>query len=312
MLVCDVPLQKFLPTLPRSEPLIKDHTCTKVFKECPRKYFYRIVLGYTLEDSKMAGIFAWGSAAHKFAEEIYQDKPFNVAFVEALKIFKQPAYDSKWNHLDAARFTSTCKELHALYTREKENGNVIIKGIEQPFNVLLPDGTRIGGRFDMLIERNGRPLVRDWKTTTKQTSWFALTLNPNDQATRYAYAASVLAGWNSSDPHRNKVDGVEFIVIENQKPTKSSPNNPKLSSQFISKSHEDLISWERDQMMVYKQIDLCRVLDVWPMHENHCDWCDYAVVCRQPTDASRAWKLKNDYQHRPWDHQKVDQANKAE
>jgi hypothetical protein len=288
-----------------------DHTATKVFKECPRKYFYRIVCGRVLDNSALADIFAWGSAVHRFAEDAWDGKGMSTAFASGLQIYKTPKVDSKWAFLDIARFTKTCAALYEFYEKEEASGAVEIKGIEQPFNINLPDGTRIGGRFDQIFTRNGRLLVRDWKTTTQQTQWFQLTLNPNDQATRYAYAASKLAGWDPKDPVKGKVDGVEFVVIENQKPTKSDNRLPKISTIFISKSAHDLIGWEREQVFLYKQIDHCRSMDIWPMHENHCNWCDYASVCRQPTDSSREWKLKNDFKLSFWDHQTVDQKDES-
>lgn len=287
----------------RKEALIKDHSATKLFKECPRKYFLRIVIGKKREDPALKTIFGFGTAVHSLMEQLYlTNGDFKVAFTHALKHYKPPKIDDKFAHLDIARLSQTCKLMYEFWQKEQENKMVEIVGIEQPFNVTLPDGTQIGGRFDLLFTRNGRLLVRDWKTTTKQAAWFIPSLNPNDQPTRYTYAASRLAGWGPENLIKGKVDGVEFVIIENQKPNKSNNHPPKVVTTVVSKSIHELLAWERDQIHTYKLIDLCRTLDVWPMHENNCSWCDYASVCRQPTEDSMAWELKNNYITEFWDH----------
>lgn len=302
MLTREHPNRKFLPTLERREPLIMDHSATKIYKECPRKYFYRIVVGRKLVNPALKVIFDWGNSIHMFMEVLYEYGDFQRAFTAALKIYSAPPPDSKWKHLDITRLGQSCKLLYEFYQKEVELGQVEIKGIEQPFNITLPDGTQIGGRFDQIFTRNGRLLVRDWKTTTKQTSWFLPALNPNDQATRYAYAASRLAGWSRENPGKGKIDGIEFVVIENQSPTKSDNKAPKLSTNLIPKSIHELLQWEEEQMFIYKQMELNRLHDVWPMHENNCNWCDYRSVCRQQTDGSREWELKSNYAVDFWDH----------
>lgn len=309
MLVHEHPKRRFLPTLERREPLIKDHSATKIFKECPRKYFYRIVVGRKLHNPTLKVIFDWGNAVHMLMEKLYEyEGDFQRAFTVALKIYSPPPPDSKWKHLDIQRFGMTCKLLYEFYLAEQNAGQVEVKGIEQPFNITLPDGTQIGGRFDQIFTRNGRLLVRDWKTTTKQTSWFLPSLNPNDQATRYAYAASRLAGWSRETPARGKIDGIEFVVIENQSPTKSDNKAPKLSTNLIPKSIHELLDWELDQMFIYKQMEFCRQEDIWPMHEHNCTWCDYRSVCRQQTDGSREWELKSNYVVDFWDHTREDKT----
>lgn len=301
MLTEEHPNIRFLPQFERKEPLIKDSSNTKLWKDCPRKYFLRAVLGFKLPKTELKVIFDWGTAIHMLMEKLYETEGnFQVAFTEALKIYSAPPLDSKWKHLDIARFSQTCKLLYEYYQKDSANPMIEVVNVEAPFNLALPDGTQIGGRFDMLFTRNNRLMVRDWKTTTKQANWFIPTLNPNDQATRYVYAASKLAGWSSDNP-KGKVDGIEFVIIENQSPTKSDNKPPKISTSLISKSHHELAEWEADQMFVYKQMALSRQLDMWPKHENNCTWCDFKSVCRQQTEGAIAWELRNNFIVEHWD-----------
>jgi len=308
MLTEEHPTRRFLPQFERKEPLIKDHSVTKLWKDCPRKYFYRTVLGFKAPKEELRTIFDWGTAIHMLMEKLYESEgDFQLAFTAALKIYSAPPRESKWKHLDISRFSQTCKLLFEFYQKDVANPLNEVVNVEAPFNIALPDGTQIGGRFDMLRTNNGRLIVRDWKTTTKQASWFIPSLNPNDQATRYVYAASRLSGWTNDNP-KGKVDGIEFVLVENQSPTKSDQKPPKIATALISKSHHELIEWEEDQMFIYKQMALSRQLDMWPKHENNCTWCDFKTACRQQTDGAIAWELKTNFIVDFWDHTREDKT----
>ncbi len=308
MLVREVPKRKFLPTLERSEPVTYDHTSTQYFKKCPRMYFYRMVLGRVAHKQDLEVIFGWGSSIHKFAEVLWLNGSFDDAMRAALPIYVLPPKDSKWHYLDPLRFAQTCGELYKLYLKESTEKIIKVFNIEQSFNFDFPDGEQGGGRFDANMDWNGQLWVRDWKTTTKQANWFAMGLNPNDQATRYAYALSRLRGWSSENPVNSlKAAGVIFYVIQNLPGGKTASAKPVISHHMITKSLGDLLTWESEQLFIHKQIAFCRDNDVWPMYETHCGFCDYANICRQPSDASREYKLRTEYAYKPWDHNNVEQ-----
>ena len=303
-----VPTRKFLPTLPRFEPLSLDHSVTKTLKECPRKYFYRYVLGRVSREEKNKLVFAFGNAIHAFFEEVYKTENFDLALGAALKKYKAPGpLDTKkaQNLYSVKRLMMVCKECWEFFGREKKQGSISVIGIEQPFNVDLPDGTQTGGRFDQIIQTGGHSWIRDWKTTSTQVSYFAMGFNPNDQATRYIYALSRLAGWTSENPLPSRMaKGIYFTVIQNMETEKSL----KIETIVVTKSIEELIDWEKDQLLWYKTLSVYRELDHWPKSENNCSWCDYHAVCKVGSDSSREFMLKDKYDLKPWDHEQVTQA----
>lgn len=308
MLTHDIPKQTFLKSLVRAEPLIKDHTAVKTFMECPRKYFYRMVCGRQAKKPEMETIFGWGTAVHKFAEvyQLTQDKAD--AFMQAMALYKKPFPGTKWDFLDEIRFAETIKALRTFIDNEVKEGYTKTLKVEQPFNFEMPDGLSIGGRWDSLIKQGSQARIRDWKTTTKQVQYFRESLDPNDQATRYIYAHSVSQGWNSTTKKGSALSsGVEFVIIQNMKPTKTQKNPPKIERFNVTRSAEQLVSFEQDQLVIHEQIKTCRDNDVWPMSPTNCGFCDYKHVCRAPTDGSREAKLRTEFAHSPWDHQTVDQ-----
>jgi hypothetical protein len=296
------PSRKLLPVFDRFEPTTKDSTAVKTFKECPRKYFYRMVLGRQKPEGEWASVFGWGSGLHKALEHIYQSGDLATATIEALKFWKPPTKD-KFDFQTKERFLENIAALVNMWQEEKKSGNIEVLGIEQPFNIIFPDGEVIGGRFDQIIKWNGRVWIRDWKTTSKMIQYWKKGLDPNDQAIRYIYAASCLVHGQDENGYPNKViDGVLFVAIQNMKSVKA-----KLERVPISKNITQIKKWVDDQKHVHVMMNYCRENDVWPMHETNCGFCDYQMVCTQPSESAMEFTLKTQYVLSPWKHEEVDQ-----
>lgn len=296
------PKRKFLPTLPRFEPPTMDHTATQQFKKCPRMYFYRMVLGRTTPDGKWESVFAWGSAVHKFAEVLYENGDVAEAMLQGFKLFRPPT-NPKFDFQNKERLTKTMLELHRFYLEEKGKGNVKVEAIEQPFNFSFPDGTIVGGRWDQLLRMNGRLYIRDWKTTSKQGQYFKAGLDPNDQAIRYIFGASVLSNGQTEDGYPNRViDGVLFTSIYNTKTI-----GPQIENTISSRTITQVRQWMKEQMHWHKMMELCRIEDIWPMNEASCTYCNYRAVCTQSSEMGMEQNLNQFYLLKPWKHEEVDQ-----
>lgn len=300
--------RKMLPTLPRFEPENMDHSAVKVFKECPRKYFYRMVLGRTLPAGKWTSVFAWGTAIHKYLEVLYQtDGDAGAAAMAALPLWKPPSYTTfDWQTKE--RLTENFVALYKMYVEEKKLGNIKVLAIEQPFNIMFEGGIPIGGRWDQLIQWNGRVWLRDWKTSSKQLQYFKSGLEPNDQAIRYIYATSCLQFGQDENYYPNKViDGALFVHIYNTKTVK-----PTYQSVPVSRTLNQIKTWVDEQKFIHKQMEICREEDTWPMHEVSCSFCDYRMVCNAPSNGSIEHQLKQQYVLSPWKHEEVDQKIEKE
>lgn len=299
--------RKLLPTLPRHEPTSMDHTATKCFMECPRKYFYRMVLGRSAPEGEWESVFAWGTSLHKFLEVLYSTGHAGEAMTAAQPFVRPPA-KSTFMFQDKERWMLTIGALTKFYLEEKAKGAITVLGIEQPFHIQFPDGITIGGRFDQLIKWNNRVWIRDWKTTSKRADWFANQLDPNDQAMRYIYAASCLTHGVGDDglPLR-VIDGTIFVAITNMKTV-----GPEIRPITSSRSMTQLRAWVQDKMFIHRQMAMCREEDIWPMNEVACTFCDYRTVCTQPSEAGMEQMLRNAFLLRPWKHEEVGQHTVSE
>ena len=300
--------KRMLPTLPRFEPTVADHSRIKVFKECPRKYFYRMILGRSAPEGKWASVFAWGTAIHKYLEVLYQTNgDAGEAAQKALPLWKYPT-NPTFEFQSKERLMSNFAALFKFYSDEKATGNIETLAIEQPWNLVFPDSVPVGGRFDQVIKWNTRIWLRDWKTTSKQLQYWKTGLSPNDQATRYIYGLSALQfGIDDRGYPLRLVEGVIFVAIYNAKSV-----GPTIQPVPESRTTTQVRAWVDEQMFIHRAMEVCRETDTWPMHENNCGFCEYRLVCNAPSPGAMEHMLKNQFVLSPWKHDEVDQQTMKE
>lgn len=147
--------------LQRVEPVVIDHSSLKLFKQCPLSYLYRTVLGYEPKDSEI--VLVWGSTFHKFRESL--EKAYNTyhkdntKHLDCLKIAMQVAVDywrkeskyvpvaSTYEFMTENRLVVSLKASYDHWVTEKKQGKIEVLHIEQPFSIVLPDGSETCGRI---------------------------------------------------------------------------------------------------------------------------------------------------------------------
>lgn len=302
MLLHEHPNKRYLPVLERAEPLIMDSTASKGLKKCPRYYFYRFVLGRVLKQDSI--VLQFGKFYHKFRELLeLQDLKAALACLDDYKPDIENA--GKFSYLTRQRLIETCLKAYEHSTNEKAKGAIKVIAVEQPFNVQLPDGTFIGGRADQIVEWNGKLWGRDFKTTSKIQSFFARECDPADQAMRYIYGESKLHFGNDCIERGKYIAGIIFQAIYNE-----AKKGPEIYNVISSRDLKQIREWENEQILINQVLAMYRDADIWPMHETYnCRFCEYAKVCRMPSDTGKIQVLKSDYHFSPWDHQNVDQEH---
>lgn len=298
------------PNLTRAEPHLRDSTAVTRFQECPRKYFYSMVLGYKKDDD--APWLSFGNAYHKFREvlelhwladpSLANSPDYVIAALErATKYFKKHHKPidkgSKWEFMNIDRLTQSCMLAAQHWLREKKEKRIIVLAIEQPFQIQLDDGEIIAGRFDQTVDFSGKIWGRDFKTSSKNPSYYASSLSPNDQFTRYTYAENKLVGWDENDQsQRPPVSGQLIEVIFGNKTLK-----PIIETYPAQRTKEEMLTWKKEQLHLHKLMRECREEDVWPMNTKSCNFCEYRKVCSASSESMQQSILKNNYRHEPWD-----------
>lgn len=298
MQVVDPPKISFMAAFKRHEPVIMDSTAMMTYKTCPRKYFYRIVLGFSPKET--AEYFAFGTAYHKFREVLQRkadvDKlPVQEAFIEALKVAeafypeaKQPKLGSKWDFLTKDRLRQSCYKAFEHWLKERLDGHIRVIAFEQPFILELADGTKIAGRADNIVDWRHEIWGRDFKTSSKLGPFYSRTLEPNDQFTRYTFGEAAVTG--------RKVKGQIVEVLFNSK-----KEGPKIEVFTTTRSEGQIARWLQEHSFWISLIEKSRNEDMYPMNEKSCSFCEYHSVCKAASESGQMSQLKAYYKVEPWD-----------
>lgn len=297
-----VPKRTFLPNLQRAEPLARDHSATNVFKECPRKYFYRMVLGFDRKDNPPW--FGFGTAYHKYREVLekeYVSIGAQMAHVKALEAAlnlypnnPDPIKYKKHKHLTKIRLIESCNVAYAHWEIEKKQRRIEVIGVEEDFAIVDEiSGMLITGKADQIIKHNGRVWGRDFKTSSKIGPWYERSHEPNDQVTRYTWALGQLT--------QTMVQGIYYEVLH-----QTEKEKPKIINYTLSRNPAQIQKWLEETRLYEQLINVCRDNDTWPMNEKACQYCEYHSCCKTLNEAHLEVQLKDNFKFKPWDSQNRD------
>ena len=115
------PIKKtFMPKFERFEPLARDSTCICTFKQCDRKYFFAMVLGFRVPRGGVMIYLPFGACYHVFRYELEVqfkihglmdlDKCLEPAWKEAKKGWPGNPLpgSSKWDYLTEEYLLVSC------------------------------------------------------------------------------------------------------------------------------------------------------------------------------------------------------------
>jgi hypothetical protein len=306
--------QEFMAKYERFEPAARDSTAIKACKECWRKYFFSTVLAFRVPKGGSPIYFAYGGCYHHFRDILEQeykkydnpmdcDKCLTPAWKATEKLWPgNPTPGSnKWDYLTKDYLLLSCVTGFNFWKNEKEKGQFDILATEQSFEVVLPNGKTSGGRADQIVRWNGRPWGRDFKTTGKTPQWYERSeLDPKDQFYRYTHGESGLLG--------ERIEGQIIEVLFHKKATKTDKGKPFIKSFLVSHTPSQIDRWEKEQVIIERQLDICRNEDIWPACETFCSWCDYHSVCKMGTERGMMAKLEQNWNQRHWDYKNIDNS----
>ncbi len=300
--------------LEHDETKLMDSSAVTEYQVCPRKYFYRYVLGYA--PIKKPIYFAWGTSVHLFREKVEtlylanKDEDLQKIVAEGIqyalefanKEFPLANILPKFDWMTPARLLRALLVSAQWWINEKQKGAIKVIAIELPWKVIIKNPHEetefiIAGRFDNVIEWSRKVWGRDFKTTTEFGGYYINTLSPNDQFTRYTYAQNKLAGWNEEDPNDLPQVGGQLIeVLFGNKTTE-----PKIEVFPTQRTRSELLTWKKEQIQIHRLMNVNRKDDIWPMNTKSCKFCEYRKVCEGSNETSQMNTLKHNYKIEKWD-----------
>ena len=264
-----------------------DNTSLSVYKECPRKYYYKIVCGYRAPGIRPP--LAWGGAYHSVVELydllIVKGEDEQTALRAAIRLAFSLA--EKGFGDDTARTLTTLVRTIVWYAanyRARDplkthifgNGKV---GLELSFRFYLPQ--TISGTNDKYVYCGHIDKISDYAggTYAVERKHSKGALNDEFYA-RYAFSAQIggyaTAGKICFDTELSGViiDGAQVLV-----------NSSRFGRRVVHRVNSHLEEWLDDTLLWVKLLEGSAVANYWQHNTESCNkfsGCEFREVCSKP------------------------------
>jgi hypothetical protein len=302
---------------PRRSPHIPrpiDNTALALYMECPRKFFYAMVLHRRKENSA-APALSFGSCWHKAMEAHYKTGGDRTSVEEAIIMGWEP-HDKPDDHRTVDRVLTCYDKYLETYgdhnTDCRNNGKTVgYPGnpmVEIPIEIAWPGSLHpYTGKIDRIIEWQGLYFVEDHKTTSRMGDYYFYQFDPDNQMMGYAWLAQLITGL--------PIAGVRINALAALK------TQTKFARELVSYSKERLKEWTDNYNVWIRRVeDSYKTFESLPQSDQPRDpeevllsafphnfracagkyrQCEYTDVCTI-TPARRAYVLEHEYAERPW------------
>jgi hypothetical protein len=276
-----------------------DSTSLTLFKECPRKYYYTIVQGYSTRERSVHLDF--GIELHHAYERYHYHRAFDFSHDDTVHMVAKEMMirTADWPHDDniKTRFTLIRTIIWYLEERKDDPARTIIlsngrPAVELSFRFEIPEAPDYlyCGHMDRIAEFQGDLYVFDYKSTKRAlyTEYFA-QFNPHNQMTGYTLGGKI----TFAQPVKGvMIDAAQVGVTFS-----------RFARGTTLRSDDQLDEWLSQTAYWVKLATSYAQADFWPLNESSCDkyfGCPFRPVCSKPPRQRETW-LKADYTHRLWD-----------
>lgn len=295
-----------------------DNTRLSDFKDCPRQYFIRHVLGWRISGTADALVFglAWHEGMDivwKHAKQVDKRTLTELAFGAFTDMWEANGFptDMSFGGYDryGARTPGTAKEMYYNYAdqRWKMLQEAEVVAIEQPFAVPMPglEDTWYVGRLDKVVNWASNNLILEHKTTTAYAiqgnfrtdyveSWYAAPQIKGYQFAGNLFYKNVDAVWvDAALVHKKIHDAFKFIPIA---------HHVELLKEWIETTGR-WISMVLEATHNYNSGT--SVSKCFPKNENHCfgkfGQCPFLDICRSTPDPSKLDTVPFGYVEEKWE-----------
>jgi hypothetical protein len=300
-----LPVNKAFSTENPYLQLVWDATSLGTFKECPRKYYYQVIQGYTTRKTALALDF--GIALHEGLEGFYRRQFEGMAFEENLREtlkreLQSPLRANIDSYEDPLRNSRSLVGLTQSYldryrddpctTKSFRDGTL---GIELHFQFECELESAHGevfsfaGHIDRLVDNGSLGLyIMDHKTTSMPlTDFYFSQYNPDTQMTLYTIAGEVC--------YDTPIKGVLVDAI--------NVKSGDFARQLTLRSKEYCNEWLEEQKHWLTLAEYFATKGSWPQNDKSCNkysGCPFKSICTAPRGL-RAQILREDFTKRVWD-----------
>ena len=290
-----------------------DSTSLGLFKECPKKYYYQMILGYQPKSLsvhlKFGLLYHYGLEVYDHARAEGKDK--DTAVRDMVRAALEKSGERKdgvwfpWQSTDAFKNLWTLIRSLVWYVDYFQHSilrTVILANgkpaVELSFNFeafeLNGEVILLCGHMDRLVERSdqnnsGQAWVGDRKTTKNQLNdQFYRSFTPHNQFTLYSVAGKVVLN-----------RAVEGVMVD---AAQVATGFTRFGQRPVPRPAAVLDEWMRDTQLIVGQMYSCAVNQHWPMNDKSCGnygGCAFAKVCGVAPSFRKAW-LEADFAKWEW------------
>jgi hypothetical protein len=279
-----------------------DSTSLTTFNECPRKYYYSIVLGYAPREESVHLTF--GIRLHEAYEHYHrlraQGLDYEVSVRETVRKSMIDTWGWKSDHVKN-RFTLIRTIVWYLDQFKDDVAQTVIlpngkPAVELSFRFELPDADDFlyCGHQDRIAEFSGKLFVFDYKSTGRTLySDFFNQFTPSNQMTGYTLGAKIT--------HYQPVEGVMIDGAQ------IAVGFSRFARGTAYRTEEMLEEWLTEAAHYVKLATHYAEQDHWPMNPTSChkySGCPFRPVCSRSPRQRKTW-LEADYVKRLWDPLKI-------
>lgn len=288
-----------------------DNTALAMYMDCPRKYFYAMVLNRR-RGGPLSPALAYGTVWHKILETHYRTGG-DASAVRSSAIMAWQPHANPDDHRTLDRALSAYESYLARWGTHDEEIKGWGKTVGYPDSPVVENATELwwqgaphpySGKIDRVFEYQGLFYVEDHKTSSQLGSNFFQQFDPSNQMMGYAVLAQLLTGLPIAGVRINA-----HGVLKTQN---------KFERKIITYSQPRLREWQEnygrwigklDESYRLLQPDLGpaiddAVLEAFPHNFNACaakyGQCVYADVCAQVPHV-RPRILESEFEELPWD-----------
>lgn len=276
-----------------------DSTSLTLLKECPRKYYYSMVLGKATREQSVHLTF--GIYLHQAQERYHYHRAYGFGHEDSLYfvVREMMVKTHGWASGDQYKSRETLIRTIVWYFDAFQNdpAETVILASGQPavelsFRFEIPNAPEFlyCGHIDRLARFQGKTYVFDTKSTKRAlyTEYFD-QFSPNNQMTGYTLGAKI--GFH---------EPVAGVVID---AAQVGVTFSRFARGFALRTDDQLNEWLDHTAYWVKLAASYAEANFWPLNESSCDkyfGCPFRRVCAKPPKQREAW-LEADYVDRWWD-----------
>lgn len=282
-----------------------DSTSIGLWKNCPRKYYYSIVMGY--EPRVTAPPLAFGIAVHSVMEHWHKQIASGIdkqtALISAVRLAgllgeRLPAGDTSRTKETLVRtiiwFFDQYWDDKTITLREPSGKPIVEYHFQLPFMEYLGNEVFICGHIDRMVKWQGQVYIADYKTTKYTLDQrFFNQFKPGTQMPLYLTACHIISNTFADLPpaHGVIIDGIQLGV-----------NFSRFGRGIVPFSLEEINEYIIDlKYWITQAMDACKA-NYFPQNTESCQkfsGCQYQEICSK-SPARRQVFLDGNYVRRVW------------